>query len=95
MGTEVQSGMRRRDYLNFATASALAMRISGSSVSAAGRFRPAVCAYSFRNRLKDKTMSYGDLIRMTADLGAQGVDPTTYWLADTDDEPLFALKQLA
>ncbi len=40
-------------------------------------------------------MSYADLIRMAADLGADGVDLTTYWLADTSDATLFALKRLA
>ena len=32
---------------------------------------------------------------MAADLGADGVDLTTYWLSDTKDETLFALKKLA
>lgn len=40
-------------------------------------------------------MTYADVIRMAADLGADGVDLTTYWLADTNDETLFALKKLA
>ena len=40
-------------------------------------------------------MSYADVIRMAADLGADGVDLTTYWLPDTSDETLFALKKLA
>ncbi len=88
--------MRRRDYLKLLSTAALAS--TGPSAAATvskGRFRPAVCAYSFRNQLKENTMSYADLIRMTADLGADGVDLTTYWLADTNDETLFALKKLA
>lgn len=40
-------------------------------------------------------MSYADVIRMAADLGADGVDLTAYWLADTNDETLFPLKKLA
>src|SRR6266567_7243428 len=68
-----------------------------STAFAAGgkRFRPAICAYSFRDQLKAGTFTYADLIRMAADLGCDGVDLTTYWLPDTKDETLFALKQLA
>jgi L-ribulose-5-phosphate 3-epimerase len=60
-----------------------------------GRFRAAVCAYSFRKVLEDKSFTYADLIRLTADLGADGIDLTTYWLADTSDQALFGLKRLA
>ena len=45
--------------------------------------------------MKAGTFTYADLIRMAADLGADGVDLTTYWLPDTKDETLFALKKLA
>ena len=86
--------MRRRDCLKLISAAAL----SGASVPAAvvskARFRSALCAYSFRKQLADKTMSYADVIRMAAELGADGVDLTTYWLEDVDDH-LFALKRLA
>ena len=61
----------------------------------AGRFRTAVCAYSFRKGLQDKSFAYADLIRFTADLGADGIDLTTYWLPDTSDQTLFGLKRLA
>jgi L-ribulose-5-phosphate 3-epimerase len=76
-------------------ATALALpRVSMGSENK-GRFRPAICAYSFRNQLKAGTMTYADLIRMTADLGADGIDMTAYWLADTSDQTLFPLKKLA
>ncbi len=58
-------------------------------------FRPAICAYSFRNELKSGQMTYADVIRMAAGTGADGVDLTAYWLPDTNDETLFALKRLA
>jgi sugar phosphate isomerase/epimerase len=58
-------------------------------------FRPAICAYSFRNELKSGQMTYADVIRMAADTGADGVDLTVYWLPDTKDETLFALHRLA
>jgi L-ribulose-5-phosphate 3-epimerase len=60
-----------------------------------GRFRAAICAYSFRKGLEDKSFTYADLIRMAADLGADGIDFTTYWLPDTSDLTLFALRRLA
>jgi sugar phosphate isomerase/epimerase len=60
-----------------------------------GRFRPAICAYSFRNQLKDGSLTYAGVINMAAELGADGVDMTTYWLPDTNNETLFPLKKLA
>lgn len=87
--------MRRRDCLATFGAGLLAPFSSTAATPTGGRFRPAICAYSFRNQLKDKTMTYADLIRMAADLRADGVDLTTYWLPDTSDETLFALKRLA
>jgi len=60
-----------------------------------GRFRTAVCAYSFRKGLQDKSFTYADLIRMVAELGADGIDLTTYWLPDISDQTLFGLKRLA
>lgn len=59
------------------------------------RFRPAICAYSFRKQLEAKTMSYADIIRMAADTGADGVDLTVYWLPDTSDRTLFELRKQA
>jgi sugar phosphate isomerase/epimerase len=59
------------------------------------RFRPAICAYSFRKQLADKSMTYPDIIRMAADTGADGVDLTTYWLPDTNDRTLFELRKQA
>ena len=88
--------MNRRDC--FRTLSAAAMALPG--VAAAGdskgrRFRSAICAYSFRDQLKAGSMTYADLIRIAADLGADGVDLTAYWLPDTSDQTLFPLKKLA
>jgi len=59
------------------------------------RFHAAICAYSFRDKLKDGSFTYADLIRLAADLGCDGVDMTTYWLPDTSDQTLLPLKQLA
>jgi L-ribulose-5-phosphate 3-epimerase len=87
--------MHRRDYIKTMTAAALALPRTRAASETKGRFRPAICAYSFRNQLKKGSMTYADLIRMAADLGADGVDLTTYWLHDTTDETLFPLKKLA
>jgi sugar phosphate isomerase/epimerase len=87
--------MHRREWIKSLTAAALALpRLSGASETKA-RFRPAICAYSFRNQLKNGSMTYADLIRMAADLGADGVDMTAYWLHDTSNETLYPLKKLA
>ena len=86
--------LNRRESFKLLAAAALVP----SQAAAAGQrtlFRPAICAYSFRNELKSGQMTYADLIRMAADTGTDGIDLTTYWLADTSDETLFALKKLA
>jgi len=80
--------------LKLVSSAALALSL-GAAAKKKGHFRPAICAYSFRTELKDKTLSYADVIRMTADLGADGVDLTTYWLPDISNQTLFALKTLA
>jgi L-ribulose-5-phosphate 3-epimerase len=87
--------VNRRQSLKTFAAAALAPVQLRAFAPARARFRPAICAYSFRDQLKDGSFTYADLIRMAADLGADGIDLTTYWLADTKDETLFALKKLA
>lgn len=87
--------MHRRDWIKTLTASALALPRTSGAAEKKGFFRPAICAYSFRNQLKDGSMTYADLIRMAADLGADGVDMTAYWLHDTSDQTLYPLKKLA
>jgi sugar phosphate isomerase/epimerase len=81
--------MRRRDCLK-----ALALAPAAFAAEKP-RFRPAICAYSFRNQLKAGTMTYADIIRMAAETGADGVDLTTYWLADTSDKTLYELRKQA
>jgi len=79
------------------TLAATGLALPGPAVGgeSKGRFRTAICAYSFRDQLKAGSMTYADLIRMAADVGADGVDLTVYWLPDTRDETLFPLKRLA
>lgn len=76
---------------------ATALGVSSASIAAVetGRFRAAICAYSFRKGLEDHSFTYADLIRVSAELGADGIDLTTYWLPDTTDQTLYGLKRLA
>src|SRR5215469_8433194 len=88
--------MHRREYLKIMGA-VVAPLLARPASSAANRkhFVPALCAYSFRDQLKDRSFSYEDLIRLGAESGARGIDLTTYWLPDTKDETLFRLKRAA
>jgi len=87
--------MNRRDCFRALTAAAMALPVATAADNSKGRFRPAICAYSFRDQLKAGSMTYADLIQMAAELGADGVDLTAYWLPDTSDQTLFPLKKLA
>lgn len=59
------------------------------------RLRTALCAYSFREALKSKTMSYDDLVRLAVDLDVDGLDLTVYWFPSTLDDFLLPLRRLA
>src|SRR5215472_6741699 len=87
--------MHRREYLKIMGAVAPLLARPASSAANRKHLVPALCAYSFRNQLKDRSLSYEDLIRVAAESGARGVDLTTYWLPDTKDETLFRLKRAA
>ena len=59
------------------------------------RLRTAICAYSFREALKKKTMTYDDLVRLAVELDVDGLDLTVYWFPSTSDEFLLPLRRLA
>ena len=59
------------------------------------RLRTAICAYSFRDALKKKTMTYDDLVRLAVELDVDGLDLTVYWFPSTSDEFLLPLRRLA
>ena len=84
--------MNRRDLLKAmpALAAVPAARANGK-----GRLKSAICAYSFRDQLAKKTMTYDDLVRMAVDLDVDGLDLTVYWFPDTSDAFLLPLKRLA
>jgi len=87
--------MKRRSFIGTVAAAGLVLPRPTIGNESKGRFRPAICAYSFRDQLKAGSMTYADLIRMAADVGADGIDFTVYWLPDTSDQTLYPLKKQA
>jgi L-ribulose-5-phosphate 3-epimerase len=93
--------MNRRELLKglpaLAAASAVPLRAGGDTEKLAGiaRLRTAICAYSYREALKNKTMTYGDLVHLAVEQGVDGMDTTVYWFPDTSDEFLLPLRRLA
>ncbi|MEZ5402052.1 MAG: sugar phosphate isomerase/epimerase family protein [Bryobacteraceae bacterium] len=59
------------------------------------RLRTAICAYSFRDALQKKTLTYEDLIPMAVESGVDGLDLTVYWFPSTDAKFLLPLRRLA
>ena len=96
--------MHRRQFLA-AAGSALAAAVAssnrtlhGQSVSPApsvARFRTGLVAYSYREALQAKTMTYEDLIHVAVNTGIDGLDMTVYWLPSTTDDYLLSLRRLA
>ncbi|MGH9674544.1 MAG: sugar phosphate isomerase/epimerase family protein [Bryobacteraceae bacterium] len=77
----------RRELLALLPAAALAAKKA--------RLRTAICAYSFRQALQSKSMTYDDLVRLAVDVGADGLDVTVYWFPSTEDSFLMPLRGLA
>src|SRR5215831_14267241 len=59
------------------------------------RFRTGLVAYSYRQALQSKTMTYEDLFRVAVDTGVDGIDMTVYWLPGTSDDVLLPLRRAA
>src|SRR3954453_21824140 len=88
--------MRRRDLLKALPAGLAGRWLAGAASSdKKARLRTAICAYSFREQLKDKSMTYEDLVRLAVDLDVDGLDLTVYWFPSTDDAFLLPLRRLA
>jgi len=62
---------------------------------AKARFRTGLVAYSYRQALESKRMTYEDLIRIAVETGTDGIDMTVYWLPSTSDDYLLPLRHLA
>lgn len=92
--------MNRRSLLKFPLLAVAAQapflnNVARASAAGKARLRTAICAYSFRDALKNKTMSYDDLVRLAVDLDVDGLDLTVYWFPNTSDEFLLPLRRLA
>lgn len=80
--------MTRRTLIQCAAAPLLA-------AARTARLRSALCAYSYRDELKAKTMTYSDLVNVAAENGVDGLDLTVYWFPNTSDGFLIPLRSLA
>ncbi len=93
--------MNRRTLLKSIPFFATALRTpsfgldSRESVAKRTRLRTAICAYSFREALKAKAMTYDDLVRLAVELDVDGLDLTVYWFPNTSDAFLLPLRRLA
>ncbi len=91
--------MNRRDFLTSAAAVVAAGTVPAARVQQAppgkARFRTGLVAYSYRQALQSKAMTYEDLIRVAVDTGTDGIDMTVYWLPSTADDYLLSLRRMA
>jgi sugar phosphate isomerase/epimerase len=93
--------MDRRDFLTAAAAALAAgaapagLRAQTPSPQPKPRFRTGLVAYSYRQALQSKAMTYEDLIRIAVETGIDGIDMTVYWLPSTADDYLLSLRRLA
>lgn len=93
--------MNRRSFLTTAGAVVAATAVSqarqpqGPAPAGKARFRTGLVAYSYRQALQSKAMTYEDLIRVAVDTGTDGIDMTVYWLPSTSDDYLLSLRRLA
>ena len=99
--------MDRRDFLITAGSALAATRSIGASQAERrgnaapeihvpkARFRTGLVAYSYRQALQSKAMTYEDLFRVAVDTGIDGVDMTVYWLPGTTDDILLPLRRAA
>jgi sugar phosphate isomerase/epimerase len=99
--------MNRRSFLTGAGAALVAAAIPDAPAgqvlpgkaprpeSGPARFRTGLVAYSYRQALQAKTMTYEDLIRIAVETGTDGIDMTVYWLPGTSDDYLLPLRRLA
>ena len=91
----------RRTFLSSAGAAVVAATVpharaeQASPMSKQARFRTGLVAYSYRQALQSKAMTYEDLIRIAVETGTDGIDMTVYRLPSTSDDYLVSLRRLA
>lgn len=93
--------MQRRNFLAASSASAFSLA-SGAAApppppasTRRPRLRSAICAYSYREALASKRMTYDDVVQAAVDTRVDGLDLTVYWFPNTDDSFLLPLRSLA
>jgi sugar phosphate isomerase/epimerase len=91
--------MDRRSFLTTTGAALVAATVPDARAQQPprekARFRTGLVAYSYRQALQAKTMTYEDLIRIAVETGTDGIDMTVYWLPATTDDCLLPLRRLA
>lgn len=87
--------MKRRDLIRTLPALGALPLAAAPAGAAKARLRSAICAYSFREALKAKTMTYDDLVRLAVELSVDGLDLTVYWFPSMSADFLLPLRRLA
>jgi sugar phosphate isomerase/epimerase len=91
--------MDRRAFLASAGAAVAAAAIPDAAAQPAAstkpRFRTGLVAYSYRQALESRRMTYEDLIRIAVETGTDGIDLTVYWLPAITDDYLLPLRRVA
>lgn len=96
--------MNRRELVKtvLAATAASSLKLEGAEAGTQmlkpgkARIRSAICAYSFREALGKKTMTYEDLVDMAVEHDIDGLDLTNYWFPDSDlDRFLMSLRRKA
>jgi len=83
--------MNRRQMLTLA----LPLLVRANDASSRPRLRTAICAYSFREELAKKTLTYEDLVLRAVEWDVDGLDLTVYWFPSTQPEFLLPLRRTA
>src|ERR1044071_6433031 len=78
--------MHRRHFLNALAALPAMQQLRAQSASKI-RLRSGLVAYSYRQQLQAKSLTYDDFIRRIADWGLDGLDCTVYYFPDTPNTP--------
>ncbi|MCC7339771.1 MAG: sugar phosphate isomerase/epimerase [Bryobacterales bacterium] len=78
-----------------AAPAALANTRSQDMFGPKARLKPAICAYSYRKELADKTLTYTDLVKIAVENGIDGLDLTVYWFPNTSESFLMPLRRMA
>lgn len=85
----------RRSFVLTGALGAALPQLPAAPAGGRARLRTAICAYSFREALAKKQMTYDDVVRWAVDSRVDGLDLTVYWFPSTEDSFLLPLRALA